>query len=63
LIKKLHFASLKSHHKMPLNTKFNNKNLINELIPKLKIASLNPVFRIINQLSDHENNLENSWWL
>jgi len=45
---------------MPLNTKFNNKNLINELIPKLKIASLNPVFRIINQLSDHENNLENS---
>jgi len=31
-----------------------------ELIPKLKIASLNSVFRIINQVSDHENNPENS---
>jgi hypothetical protein len=36
------------------------KLLITELIPKLKIASLNPVFRIINQVSDHENNPENS---
>ena len=30
--------------------------LLNEPIPKLKIASLNPVFRIINRVSNHENN-------
>ena len=30
--------------------------IINEPIPKLKIASLNPVFRVINQVSNHENN-------
>lgn len=34
--------------------------VFNELIPKLKIASLNPVFRVINQVSYHGNNPENS---
>jgi hypothetical protein len=31
-----------------------------ELTPKLKIASPNPVFRMITQVSDHDNNPENS---
>ncbi len=30
------------------------KFYLNERIPKLKIASLNPVFLIINRVSDHE---------
>jgi hypothetical protein len=40
--------------------KASNEILYYEPIPKLKIDSLNPVFRIINQVSDHENNPENS---
>ncbi|MFZ2497393.1 hypothetical protein [Methanosarcina sp.] len=29
-----------------------------ERIPKLKIASQNPVFRIVNRVSDHANSSE-----
>jgi hypothetical protein len=34
--------------------------VVYELIPKLKIATQNPVFQIINQVSDHGSNPENS---
>ena len=36
------------------------KRFIQELIPKLKICFLNLVFRIIDQVSDHESKSENS---
>jgi hypothetical protein len=57
LIKSISIGKLNGFLRLPAEYGFNDSSpLINEPIPKLKIASLNPVFRIINRVSNHENN-------